>query len=318
MARKTLYPPIQPYREFKLEVTFPHMLHVEACGRSDGLPVVCLHGGPGGRSEPFYRRFFDPERYCIILFDQRGCGRSTPHAELTGNTTQALIADIEHLRKALHIKRWLIFGGSWGATLALAYAQRYPQRVMGLILRGVFLCRACDIHWFYQDGACRLFPDLWQEFLAPIPPDERTDLIHAYHRRLTGTDEVARMAAAKAWATWEGRLATLVPNSRLIEHFADPHFALTLAQIECYYFVNDCFLTENQLLTQAGRLKNIPGVIVHGRYDVICPLEQALALHQVWPAARLEVVPMAGHAASEPGITDALVRATNEMAERFF
>jgi len=312
-----LYPDIHPYVQHTLAVETPHVLHVEECGNPAGIPVVFVHGGPGAGCEPYHRRFFDPERYRIILFDQRGCGRSTPHASLECNTTQALVADMEAIREHLKIDRWLLFGGSWGSTLSLVYAETHPERVLGMVVRGIFLCRAQEISWFYQQGASRLFPDYWQEYLAPIPEAERDDLLHAYHRRLTGEDEMARMAAAKAWSLWEGRTATLKPSESVIDHFADPYTALSLARIENHYFINNSFLEENQILRDAGRLKGIPGVIVHGRYDVICPLENAWQLSQAWPEAKLKVIADAGHAASEPGIINALVQATDDFAEQF-
>ncbi len=311
-----LYPHIEPYVSHTLAVDPPHRLHVEECGNPSGIPVLFLHGGPGGGCEPFHRRFFDPERYRIVLFDQRGCGRSAPHAELEGNTTAALVADIEAIRRHLGIERWMVFGGSWGSTLALVYAETHPERVTALVLRGIFLCRPREIHWFYQEGASRLFPDYWEDFLAPIPEQERGDLVRAYHKRLTGEDEVARMAAAKAWSQWEGRCATLLPSKSLVDHFEDPFVALAMARIECHYFINDAFLEPDQILRDAHRLKGIPGHIVHGRYDAVCPLESAWALHRAWPEATLEIVPDAGHAASEPGIASALVAATDAMAER--
>lgn len=310
------YPEIQPYVRHTLAVDDPHQLYIEESGNPLGIPVVFLHGGPGAGCEPFQRRFFDPQRYRIVLFDQRGCGKSTPHAELAGNTTQDLIADIERIREHLGIDQWLVFGGSWGSTLGLAYAEAHPQRVRGLVLRGIFLCRPRDIHWFYQDGASFIFPDYWRDYLAPIAPDERDNLVAAYYARLTGADEVTRMAAAKAWSLWEGRTATLLPRQSVIDHFGNPFTALSLARIECHYFMHDSFLEPNQLLDQAARLADIPGVIVHGRYDVVCPVEQAFALHAVWPQATLDVVSDAGHSATEPGIVDALVRATDAFAER--
>lgn len=311
-----LYPEIEARQHFRFPVDSGHELYVEECGNPEGLPVVFLHGGPGSGCEPYHRRFFDPERYRIVLFDQRGSGRSTPHASLEQNTTQALIADIEAIRVRLGIEAWVVFGGSWGSTLGLAYAQAHPERVLGLVLRGIFLCRDEDIHWFYQAGASRLFPDLWEAFLEPIPEAERDDLLHAYHRRLVGDDEVARMAAAKAWSLWEGRTATLTESPAVVDHFADPFVALSLARIECHYFVHHAFLEPNQLLRDAARLRNIPGVIVHGRYDVICPIDQAWALHRAWPEAELRIIDTAGHSASEPGISQALVEATDAMAHR--
>jgi len=312
-----LYPPIQPYVTHSLRVSDRHTLHVEECGVPDGLPVVFLHGGPGGGTDPFHRQFFDPEIYRIVLFDQRGCGKSEPHGELEDNHTDALVADLETIRERLGIERWLVFGGSWGSTLGLVYAERHPQRVLGLILRGIFLCRRQDIRWFYTEGgASRLFPDHWAQFVQAIPAEERADPIRAYHRRLAGTDEVARMGAAKAWALWEARCATLRPNADLEAHFAEPYTALALARIENHYFVNDCFLEPDEILGRAQRLAGIPGIIVHGRYDAVCPLDQAWALHRAWPDSELRIVPDAGHAASEPGIIDALVQATTDFARR--
>ncbi|HKY69622.1 MAG TPA: prolyl aminopeptidase, partial [Gammaproteobacteria bacterium] len=260
------------------------------------------------------RRFFDPERYRIILFDQRGCGRSTPHASLENNTTHHLVQDMEDIRERLGIQRWMLFGGSWGSTLSLAYAQKYPERVMGLILRGIFLCRPQDFKWFYQEGANHIFPDYWQEFLLPIPQEERGDLIRAYHDRLVGGDEVARMNAAKHWAQWEGQCATLNPCKTVYDRLTNPHTALSLSCIETRYFLNNAYLEPDQLLKDAHKLENIPGIIVHGRYDMICPLDNAYVLHQAWPRSELHVVRDAGHSTCDPGISCALVNATNIMA----
>ena len=312
-----LYPEIQAYVNHSLAVDPPHILHVEECGNPHGLPILFVHGGPGAGCEDYHRRFFDPERFRIILFDQRGCGRSTPHAALDNNTTQALVADIESIREHLDIEQWILFGGSWGSTLSLVYAETFPERVLGLILRGIFLCRPQEIQWFYQQGAHRLFPDVWQDYLAPIPESERTDMLGAYHRRLTGDNEIERMAAAKAWSLWEGRTSTLRPSNAVVEHFGSPFTSLSLARIECHYFMHDSFLAPNQILDNAGQLGGIPGVIVHGRYDVVCPLENAWELHQRWPESKLKIIPAAGHSALEPGISDALIQATVEMAERF-
>ncbi len=309
-----LFPAIKPYVKHSLEVEPPHILHVEECGSPDGIPIVFVHGGPGAGCEPYHRRFFDPERWRVVLFDQRGCGRSTPHAELRGNDTWKLVADMERIREHLGIERWALFGGSWGSTLALAYAETHPERVLGLILRGIFLCRPEEIHWFYQQGASRLFPDYWEEYLKPIPEAERGDLLHAYHRRLTGEDEIARMAAAKAWSRWEAKTSTLLPRKEVVDHFSEPFTALSLARIECHYFVNDAFLEPDQLIRDAHRLKDIPGHIIHGRYDVVCPAENAWRLHQAWPRADLRIIPDAGHSATERGIVDALVRATVDMS----
>ena len=312
---KDLYPEIRPYRAEHLAVDELHSLYIEEVGSSHGIPALFLHGGPGAGCEPYHRRFFDPQRFRVILFDQRGAGRSTPHASLERNTTWDLVADIEKLRGHLGIDRWLVFGGSWGSTLALAYAQRFPDRVLGLVLRGIFLCRPDEISWFYQRGTSRLFPDYWQDFLEPIPPRDHNDLLGAYHRLLTGDDEVGRLAAAKAWSLWEGRTATLRPDKSVADHFLQPRVALSLARIESHYFVNDAFLEPDQLLRDAGRLAGIPGVIVHGRYDVICPLENAWALHEAWPGSELAIIDDAGHSAAEPGVRCRLIEATDAFAD---
>lgn len=309
-----LFPPITPYVAHRLKVDAVHELYVEECGNPRGVPVCFVHGGPGAGCEEMHRRFFDPNIYRIVLFDQRGAGRSTPHACLDGNTTQNLVADMERIREHLGIERWMLFGGSWGSTLSLVYAETHPARVLALVLRGIFLCRPWEIHWFYQDGAHRLFPDHWQEFIAPIPETERHDLLRAHYKRLTGEDEVARMASAKAWSLWEGRTATLVPNQHVIDFFGSPHVALALARIEAHYFVNDSFLNTEQIIQNAHRLHGIPGVIVHGRYDVVCPLQNAWELRRAWSGSRLEIIPDAGHSAAEPNISSALVKATMDMA----
>lgn len=309
-----LYPRIKHNRELTFDVGDSHVLYGREYGNTEGIPAVFLHGGPGSGCEPYHSRFFDPQQYRIILFDQRGAGRSTPHASLHANTTHHLIADLEHIREKLGIDRWLVFGGSWGSTLALAYAQAHPGKVLALVLRGIFLCRYSDVQWFYQSGAHHIFHDYWADFYHHIPEDERGNMVAAYHRRLTGDDEIARMAAAKIWSQWEGRTATLLPNASVQDHFTDPHVALSLARIECDYFYNNCWLEPNQLLRDAQRLHDIPGVIVHGRYDVVCPVIQAFELHAAWPQAELQIIPEAGHAASEPGISAALVRATDKFA----
>lgn len=313
---RQLFNAIEPYATHTLPVSGVHRLYVEECGRPDGLPVVFVHGGPGAGCESWHRQFFDPDVYRIILFDQRGCGRSIPHAELAENDTAALVADMEAIRNLLGIERWVVFGGSWGSTLGLVYAETHPERVLGLILRGIFLCRPRDIHWFYQEGASYLLPERWEEYLAPVPEAERTDLVGAYYRRLTGDNEISRMAAAKAWSLWEAHASTLLPKSAVVNHFGNPRTALSLARIECHYFMHDSFLEPDQILSHADRLRDLPGVIVHGRYDVVCPVEQAWALHLAWPGAQLHVVQDAGHSALEPGIVDALVTATVQMAMR--
>ncbi len=311
-----LFPAIQPGQTWRFPVSDLHTLYLEECGNPDGVPIVFLHGGPGGSCEPGHRRFFDPESYRIILFDQRGAGKSRPHASLENNTTPELIADLEKIRAFLNIERWVVFGGSWGSTLSLVYAETHPERVLGMVLRGIFLCRRHEIDWFYQQGTSRLFPDYWRDYLAPIPETEHDDLLNAYYRRLTGENDMERMAAARAWSLWEGRTATMAPSESVVEHFGNPFTALSLARIECHYFVNDSFLEPNQILRDAKKLAGIPGVIVHGRYDVICPLENAWQLHQAWPDSELRVIASAGHSASEPATVDALILATNEFAER--
>jgi proline iminopeptidase len=312
---QVLFPEIRTYAEYALAVDEVHTLYVEESGAADGIPVLFVHGGPGAGCSAFDRRFFDPELYRIILFDQRGSGRSTPHAELTNNTTSHLISDIEAIRKHLNISQWLLFGGSWGSTLSLAYSETYPERVLGLILRGIFLCRQQDLDWFYRAGADRIFPDYWQDLIASFTDEERNNLIHAYHSRLTGSNELAKMAAAKAWSIWEGRCATLRPNPDIVHKFSEPHLALSLARIETHYFVNQCFMQPNQLINNAHALAGIPGIIIHGRYDMVCPLDNAYALHQAWPNAELQIIRDAGHSSHEPSIVDALVRATNSMAK---
>ena len=312
---QSLYPNIQPYASQYLSVDTRHTLYVEECGNPDGLPVVFLHGGPGSGCEAMHRRFFDPEQYRIILFDQRGCGQSTPHSELHDNTTWHLVTDLETIRQTLGVERWVLFGGSWGSTLALAYAETHPQQVLGMILRGIFLGRGREIQWFYQDGANRFFPDLWTHFLAPIPESERSHLIQAYYQRLTGNDELERLRVARAWAGWEGATLTLERCPQVVDSFTEAHKALSLASIEAHYFINDCFLEPDQLLRQADRLTGIPGYIIHGRYDMVTTLDNAWALSHAWPDAELRIVGASGHSASEPGIIDALVTATRRLAE---
>ena len=312
---KDLYPSIEPYKTRRLSVDNLHQLYIEELGNPAGIPVLFLHGGPGAGCEPYHRRFFNPNLYRVVLFDQRGCGRSTPHASLVSNTTWDLIADIERIREELGIDRWLLFGGSWGSTLSLAYAQTHPHRVAAMVLRGIFLCRDKEIAWFYQGGASRVFPDYWEDFLAPIPDHEQDNLLHAYHRRLVGEDEITRMAAAKSWSVWEGRTASLYPNQAVVGFFSDPHTALSLARIEAHYFVNHAFFRPNQLLNDATQLDGIPGVIVQGRYDLICPMSSAWELNRAWPGSELVIVPDAGHSAAEPGIRSALIEATDRFAK---
>lgn len=312
-----LYPSVEPYAVHALDVGGGHRLYLEECGRPDGIPAVFLHGGPGAGCGAAHRGFFDPARYRAVLFDQRGCGRSTPHASLHANTTWDLVEDIERIRQRLGIERWLVFGGSWGSTLALAYAETHPERVMALVVRGIFLCRTPEIHWFYQEGASWLYPDYWADFLAPIPAEEQANLVSAYYKRLTSDDEATRLAAARAWSIWEGRTATLLANPDVEAHFSSNQVALSLARIECHYFMNQSFLRPDQLLEDAYRISDIPGVIVQGRYDVICPLRSAWDLHLAWPKADFQLVRDAGHSAFEPGIRAALVAATARFADQF-
>lgn len=311
------YPPIEPYRQGQLSVSSIHTLHFEEVGNPQGKPVVFLHGGPGGGTVPFYRQFFDPERWRIVLFDQRGCGRSQPHAELAENTTWDLVDDIERLRSHLAIEQWTVFGGSWGSTLALAYAQRYPQRCTGLILRGIFMLRPKEIRWFYQDGASYIFPDAWEQYLAPIPEAERHDLVTAYYRRLTSPDATIRQQAARAWAIWEASTSYLIQNPQTIERFSNDEFADAFARIECHYFTHGGFFDPpDQLLQNMATIRHIPAVIVQGRYDVVCPMASAWELHRAWPEAELVIVANAGHSATEPGILSALIEATDRFANR--
>lgn len=307
------FPAIEPYQVHQLGVEPPHTLYIEESGNPQGMPVLFVHGGPGSGCKPEHRQFFDPQRYRIILFDQRGCGHSKPHACLETNTTPALIADMEAIRIYLGVERWVLFGGSWGATLSLLYAQAYPEQVAALILRGTFLARPSDIAWFYQQGANTIYPDYWEDFVRPIPETERQDLINAYYRRLTGDDDIARMAAARAWSLWETRCVALENNVNTTEFFHEQHMALSLARIECHYFVNHAFLTPNQILDNIEKIQHIPGIIVHGRYDMICPFENAWTLHKAWPLSDLFIIRNAGHSSSEPGILDALIYATNKI-----
>lgn len=311
-----LYPELKPYQRHSLKVSELHELYIDEAGNPDGIPVLFVHGGPGGGCDGSSRRFYDPALYRIVTFDQRGCGRSTPHSELSDNTTQDLIADMEAIRVHLGIDSWVLFGGSWGSTLSLLYAQHYPQRVMALVLRGIFLCRQCDFDWLYKDGANRIFPDYWEEFIKPIPQSERGDLAQAYNSRLLGDDELLRMGVAKAWSAWEGNCSKLRPSPTALAKFTKPHNALALARIETHYFVNKGFIDENYILNNMQSIKDIAGRIVHGRYDMVCPLDNALRLHQQWPNSELVIVRDAGHSASEPGTVDALIRVVADIAQQ--
>ena len=312
-----LYPPIEPFNTGMLKVSDLHELYYEESGNPAGKPVIFLHGGPGGGSDPKQRRFFHPGKYRIINFDQRGCGKSTPYACLEDNTTWDLVADTEKLRLHLGIPKWQVFGGSWGSTLALAYAETHPEVVTELVLRGIFLLRKQEIDWFYQRGASILYPDAWEGYLAPIPEAERGDLLTAYHQRLTSPDAAVRVQAAKAWSGWEGSTSKLLPDADFVGHFEEDEFALAFARIECHYFVNKgWFDAEDQLLRDAHRIRHIPGVIVQGRYDVVCPMESAWALHRAWPEADFIITPDSGHSAFEPPNARALVAATDKFADR--
>jgi len=312
---RTLYPEIEPFDSGMLAVDDRHTLYYEQCGNPDGKPVVLLHGGPGAGCSAKMRRFHDPRRYRIVLFDQRGSGRSTPHADLVDNTTWDLVADTERLRETLGIERWQVFGGSWGSTLALAYAQAHPQRVTELLLRGIFMLRRWELEWFYQEGASRLFPEAWEHYVAAIPQAERGDMIAAFHRRLTSDDAETRLAAARAWSVWEGATSFLQADAGFVSGHEDAAFALAFARIENHYFVNGGFFdADDQLLRDAPRIAGIPGVIVHGRYDVVCPVQNAWDLHRAWPIADLMISPTSGHSAFELENIDALVQATDRFA----
>ena len=313
---RTLYPEIEPYDSDHIRVSAVHELYYEQSGNPRGKPVVFLHGGPGAGLIPDYRRFFDPEAYRVILFEQRGAGRSKPHASLDDNTTWHLVEDIEKIREHFGVEQWQVFGGSWGSTLALAYAETHPERVSALVLRGIFLCRPKEIRWFYEDsqGASAIFPETWEQYVRIIPEAERGDIIRAYYRRLTSDDASVRLEAAQAWSVWEASALRLLPDQKVIDDFSEPEMATALARIECHYFVNNCFFdTDNYLLEHVDRIRHIPAVIVHGRYDIVCPFMNAWDLHRAWPEAALKIIPDAGHAATEPGIADALVQATDSF-----
>ncbi|KPK14130.1 MAG: proline iminopeptidase [Myxococcales bacterium SG8_38] len=310
-----LFPEIEPYDSGHLRVDELHSVYYEQCGNPRGKPAVFVHGGPGGGSNPVHRRFWDPRVYRIVLFDQRGCGRSTPHAELRNNTTWHLVDDMERMREHLGIERWQVFGGSWGSTLALAYAQQHPERVTDMVLRGIFLLRRHEIEWYYQEGASRIFPEAWESYLEPIPEEERGDMVGAYYRRLTSDDRAERIQAARAWSMWEGSTSRLVPDPELIERTGDETFAEAFARIECHYFINGGFFREDdQLLRNLHRIEHIPAIIVQGRYDVVCPAQSAYQLHRRWPGSVLRIAPQSGHSALEPEITSLLVEATGTLS----
>ena len=311
---RTLYPEIEPYETGFLDVGDGHVVYWERVGTRGAKPAVFLHGGPGGGLSPKQRRVFDPALYDVMLFDQRGCGKSTPHAGLEANTTWHLVADIERLRELMGVEKWQVFGGSWGSTLALAYAETHPQRVTELIVRGIYTLQKSELDWYYQFGVSEMFPDKWERFLAPIPEAERDDMMAAYRKRLTSPDRAVQIEAAKAWSLWEGETITLLPDPAFTQQHGDDHFALAFARIENHFFTHAGWLEEGQLLRDAVKLKGIPGVIVHGRYDMPCPLRTAWDLARVWPDAELHIIEGAGHALSEPGILDRLIKATDKFA----
>ena len=309
-----LYPPIEAYNNGRLRVSNLHELYFEEAGNPHGDPVVFLHGGPGGGINADCRRFFDPQHYRIVLFDQRGSGRSTPYAEIRENTTWDLIEDVEKLRKYLGIGPWHVFGGSWGSTLALTYAITHPHSVKSLALRGIFMCTPREIHWFYQDGASHIYPDAWEKYIEPIPREEQTDLIPAFYKRLTGDNKELQIAAARAWSVWEASTCKLHPDEKIINEFNDAEFAIAFARIECHFFINKVFFDEPDfILKNVNKIRHIPCEIVHGRYDVVCPVENAWTLHKTWPEAQLHIINDAGHSAMEPGIIKTLI----EMTDRF-
>lgn len=311
---RDIFPPLEPYKTGRLKVSSLHEIYYEEAGNPKGSPVIFVHGGPGGGIHPEYRRFFDPQHYRIILFDQRGAGQSTPHAELEENTTWDLVEDMEKIRGQLDIDRWFVFGGSWGSTLSLIYAITHPERVKALILRGIFLCRPHEIHWFYQEGASRIFPDMWEHYLKPIPPHERSDLVKAYYKRLTSSDAKTRLEAAQAWSVWEASTSKLIPDEKYMDQFGEAEFALAFARIECHYFTNNIFMpTTNYILENVHKIHAIPGHIVHGRYDLVCPIENAWDLHKSWPKSQLHIIPDAGHAVMEKGIRSRLVQIMDDF-----
>ena len=312
--RRQLYPPIEPFETGMLDVGNGHSIYWERCGTRGGKPAVFLHGGPGSGVSPKQRQQFDPELYDVLLFDQRGCGRSTPFASLDNNTTWDLVGDIEKLREMCGHDQWLVFGGSWGSTLSLAYAQTHRDRVTELVLRGIFLCRQTEMDWLYAYGASELYPEEWDEFVGHIPDDERGDIVEAYRKRLTSDDSAVQLAAAKAWSRWEGMTVTLLPDPEMLEEFTEDSHAIAVARIENHYFVNRCWLEEGQLLANADKLRGIPGIIVQGRHDCCTPPSAAWDLKKAWPEVELQIVPDGGHLFTEPGITDGLVRASDRFA----
>ena len=312
----SLFPPIEPYNDLFLEVSDLHTIHVEEAGNPDGKPVVFVHGGPGGGIETIYRQYFDPEKWRIVLFDQRGCGKSTPFAELAENTTWDLVSDMEKIRDFLHIEKWVVFGGSWGSTLSLAYAQSHPGKVKGLILRGIFLLRHKEIQWFYQEGTSNIYPDAWENYIKPIDEGERDDFLSAYYKRLTSKNRDVCLEAAKAWSVWEGSTSKLLQDEKIMQHFGEEDFSEAFARIECHYFIHKgWFDPEDQLLQNISLIRHIPGAIVQGRYDVVCPMITAWELHQAWPEAEFHIIKDSGHSMTEPGIAEKLVQLTEHFAD---
>ena len=309
-----LYPEIDPYNQFNLKVSDLHTIHIEESGNPNGKPVIFLHGGPGGGIEPIYRQYFDPEKWRIIIFDQRGCGKSTPHAELAENTTWELVDDIEKIREYLGIEKWVVFGGSWGSTLSLSYAITHPERCKALVLRGIFMIRNKEIDWFYQEGASNIYPDAWEQYVKPIPEDERHDMVAAYYKRLTSNDDAVRIEAAKAWSIWEASTSKLIQSDDYLHQFEDAKVAEAFARIECHYFTHGGFFkSENWLLENVDKILHIPTVIVQGRYDVVCPMVSAWELHRAFPEADFEIVQDAGHSMTEKGIAAKLVKYTDKF-----
>ena len=310
------FPPIEPFNSFKLKVSDLHTLHIEESGNKNGKPVIFLHGGPGGGTEPIYRQYFDPQKWRIIIFDQRGCGQSTPSSELIDNTTWDSVSDIEKIREYLNIEKWAVFGGSWGSTLSLSYAIKHPDRCIALILRGIFMLREKELTWFYQEGASFIYPDAWEKYLEPIPKDKHGDLMSAYYEILTGDDKQARFQAAKAWSIWEASTSKLIQNEKSLHHFEDDDVADIFARIECHYFVNKGFFEyDGWLLDQIDAIRHIPSVIVQGRYDVVCPMVTAWELHKKWPEADFHIIPDSGHSMLEAGIRNKLIDYTNKFSD---
>lgn len=314
--KSILYSPINPYVQHSLQVDNTHTLHIEECGNPMGIPILFVHGGPGAGYSAIHRQFFDPQAYRIILFDQRGCGQSKPHACLTNNTSAHLIEDMDKIRRHLNIDKWILFGGSWGSTLSLLYAQSYPERVFGLILRGIFLCRQQDVEWFYQSGADRFYPEYWDDFIAPVAPEKRSNMIDAYYELLTSDNEISRMRAAEAWSVWEGRTSNLQTDPDVVNHFSDPYHALAMARIECHYFKNRSFIEDNQILNNIDAIKHLPISIIQGRYDMVCPINQAIELDDKLPNAQLIICNHAGHSALELEIAQSLVNTTDRFVEK--